>query len=125
MLTRCFIGYFKLTNGKNVYHQPLCIVDNNVQQSGILLAGLLVEWQQRKFHFCTSDPAVSLIFWCTQCYLNRPTGKSQVVLRQESGLDTLRLSAPYTFSHFAKCDERWFTDTSPRWHGRTDILKTV
>jgi hypothetical protein len=36
-------GYLKLTNVQNVHHQPQSIADNNMQQSGILLARLLVE----------------------------------------------------------------------------------
>jgi hypothetical protein len=41
MLIRCYIGYVKLTNVQNVHHH-LCIIDNYVQQSGIILALLLV-----------------------------------------------------------------------------------
>jgi hypothetical protein len=43
MLTRCCVRYLKPTNVQNVHHLPKYIVDNDVQQSGILLASLVVE----------------------------------------------------------------------------------
>jgi hypothetical protein len=79
-----------------------------MQQSGTPLAGLLVELQQKQFQFCASGPALFLVFWCTQCSLNHPTGKSLVVLSRELRVDTPHSSLPYPSSHSAKCDECWF-----------------
>jgi hypothetical protein len=59
----------------------------NVQHSCIFVAWFLVEQQQRQFQLCASDPAVSLVFWRTQCPLNHPTRKSLVVLSQVIGVD--------------------------------------
>jgi hypothetical protein len=108
MLAHCFFSYLKLTNIQNAHHQPQCIVDNNVQQNGVLLTELLVVFQQRQFQFCASGPAVFLIFWCTQCSLNHTTCKRLVVLSQEIGVDTARSSLPCQSSHSAQCDEHWF-----------------
>jgi hypothetical protein len=43
MLSDSFIGYLKLADVQNAHHHPQFIVDNNVQQSGILLTELLME----------------------------------------------------------------------------------
>jgi hypothetical protein len=43
MLTYCFNGYLKLTNVQNIHQQPQCNAGNNMQQSGIVLIGLLAE----------------------------------------------------------------------------------
>jgi hypothetical protein len=42
MLTHFSNDYLELTNVQNVHHKPQCTADNDVQQSGLLLAGLLV-----------------------------------------------------------------------------------
>jgi hypothetical protein len=51
MSTSCCIGYLKPTNLQNVHHEPQCIVDNDVQQNGIILALLLVDSSTRNLNF--------------------------------------------------------------------------
>jgi hypothetical protein len=63
------------------------------------------------FFFFASGPTVFFVFWCTQCSLNHPPGKSLVVLGQEIGVDAPHSSAPCSSSHSAKCDELWCADT--------------
>jgi hypothetical protein len=71
----------------------------------MLLTGLLLQQQQRQFQFCALDPAVFLVFWCTQCSLNRPTDESLVVLGQEIGVVATHSSSQIVMNN-------GFTDTS-------------
>jgi hypothetical protein len=75
MLTHYCADYLKVTNVQNVRHHTHFIVDNNMQQNGILITLLLVKQQHRKFQFHASGNAVFLIFWHTQCSLNHPTNR--------------------------------------------------
>lgn len=91
MLTHCCIGYLKVTYVQNDHHQCQGTVDSGVGQSSIILL-LLVEQSCKQFRLHAPGPAVFVVLWHEQCYLEYPVDKSLKVRKSRWILYTFCLS---------------------------------
>lgn len=80
MLTQFCAGYLKTL--KSVHHQPQCNIDKCNRVARFLDC---CSWNSSAGNV---PQVLQSVFWGTQCSLYHPTGKSLVVLSQETGLDT-------------------------------------
>ena len=84
---------------QNVHHQHPCIVDNNLQHSGILLALLAVEGRQFFFQLHAACCSV-LGFLCTKCSAEYTTSKVKWAIVTDT------LIFPYSLLIFQE-NEQW------------------